>query len=226
MFLVYLTSKMYARFGVARTVKIGRPDAYGDLVNDSLVSVDVLALRLFDAKVSFATVVRKTEPFVGRPALPGVLLLEGERLAEAAERALREKAGLATAALGQLVVFDEPSRDPRGATLSVAMWAVATGDAGIEWRPVDEPGDLAFDHAHIVASCRPILARLLWSEPGFTRALMGEKFTVGDAVGATWQLTGVKPDRGNLNKKLASVPGLEHAGYLPGRGRPSKWRWS
>ncbi len=194
---------------------------------DSLVSVDVLAVRLADGEVRFAAVRRQTEPFAGEWALPGVLLLEGERLIEAGQRALRDKAGLVATELGQLIVFDEPLRDPRGATLSAAMWAVPTGDpAGVEWRPVDDPADLAFDHHTIVTSCRPILARMLWNDFCFTKSLMGVEFSVGDAIGATVSLTGAMPDRGNLNKKLASLPGLERAGYGTGRGRPSRWRWA
>lgn len=193
----------------------------------SLVSVDVLAVRLVDGHVRFASVERETEPFAGWQALPGVLLLEGERLATAGTRALRDKAGLAAVSSGQLVVLDEPSRDPRGATLSAALWAVVVEAEvpRVEWRTFDSIGDLAFDHHEIVAHCRPLLARMLWNDLAFTRALMGSSFTVGDALAATTSLYGTPPDRGNLNKKLASVPGLEHAGHGTGRGRPSSWRW-
>ena len=48
----------------------------------SLVSVDVIALRYNPdlRRVEMATKPRTTEPFLGKPALPGVLLQEGERL--------------------------------------------------------------------------------------------------------------------------------------------------
>lgn len=193
----------------------------------SLVSVDVLAVRLAGSQVRFATVERTAEPFRGHQALPGVLLLEGEQLAAAGMRALRDKAALVAAASGQLVVFDEPSRDPRGATLSAALWAVvpAGHPESVTWRSFDQIGDLAFDHHEIVEHSRPLLARLLWNDLEFTRALTGDSFTVGEAYAATASLSGSAPDRGNLNKKLASVPGLEHAGHGSGRGRPSLWRW-
>ncbi len=196
-------------------------------VRTSLVSVDVLAVRLLDGQVRFATVERTAEPYVGWAALPGVLLLEGERLAHAGRRALTDKAGLTAPAIGQLVVFDEPSRDPRGATLSAALWAVVPDRDTplVEWRTFDAIGTLAFDHAEIVDHCRPLLARLLWNDLPFTRALTGAAFSVGDALAATTSLWGGTPDRGNLNKKLASVPGLLHAGHGNGRGRPSLWRW-
>jgi ADP-ribose pyrophosphatase YjhB (NUDIX family) len=209
-------------------VTVGRGGGAEEIpLRTSLVSVDVLAVRMADAEVRFATIERAADPYAGWDALPGVLLLEGERLAEAGRRALVSKAGLAPTAIGQLVVFDEPNRDPRGATLSAALWAVVSaGDAPpVTWRSFDDIGHLAFDHHDIVVRCRPILARLLWNDVDYTRALMGETFTVGEALGATTSLHGLTPDRGNLNKKLASVPGLVHAGHGTGRGRPSLWRW-
>lgn len=192
----------------------------------SLVSVDVLAVSRRDRGVAFATYGRTHEPFQGKSALPGVLLLEGERLEAAGRRALATKAGLTAAAIGQLVLFDEPNRDPRGATLSATLWAVADDDCPtVEWRPINDPGILAFDHAEIVSFCQPMLASLLWNDVPFTRSLMGERFTVGDALAVTTSLEGDIPDRGNLNKKLAGVPGLRHAGFGFGRGRPSLWEW-
>jgi ADP-ribose pyrophosphatase YjhB (NUDIX family) len=103
-------------------VTVGRGGGAEEIpLRTSLVSVDVLAVRMADAEVRFATIERAADPYAGWDALPGVLLLEGERLAEAGRRALVSKAGLAPTAIGQLVVFDEPNRDPRGATLSAAL---------------------------------------------------------------------------------------------------------
>ena len=148
-----------------------RPRAVDDEIPDrtSLVSVDVLAVRLADGQVRYATVERAAEPFLGRPALPGVLLLEGERLATAGERALRDKAGLAATAIGQLVVFDEPSRDPRGATLSAALWAVvpAGGGEAVTWRSFDEDVALALGGG---ASGRGCSKKPWWNLPGMIRS--------------------------------------------------------
>ena len=101
----------------------------------SNVSVDVLTLRYnaVDRRVEIAVAPRASEPYVGQLALAGVTLWEGERLADAARRAVRDKLGLDVKGLGQLTVFDEPNRDPRGFTLSVAMWAVAS--SMVEKRP-------------------------------------------------------------------------------------------
>lgn len=114
---------------------------------------------------------------------------------------------------GQLTVFDEPNRDPRGPTLSVTMWAVISSDevpGSAEWVSWDNPGDLAFDHNRIVADTRPILAdTLLWRDQAFTRALLGPSFPASYALAVAEELSGVRPDPGNLNRTLKSLPGLE-----------------
>src|SRR3546814_10554338 len=93
---------------------------------------------------------RQAEPYTGQLALPGVLLGAGERLQDAARRAVTTKLGIPDEKIlvsGQLTVFDEPNRDPRGPTLSVTMWAVISSDevpGSAEWVSWDNPGDLAF----------------------------------------------------------------------------------
>ena len=205
---------------------MGRPKS-------SLVSVDVLTLRYNAAtrSVELAVSPRRTEPYLGRLALPGIVLREGERLADAARRAVDDKLGLPLVAEGQLTVFDEPHRDPRGATLSVAMWGVAAEDAVsavAEWVALDAVPPLAFDHTLMVSECRPILVEKLWRDLHFTRAITGPSFPVSAAVAITRSLTGQVPDRGNLKRRLASVKGLVigHRKVVLGRGRPGTlWEW-
>ena len=197
--------------------------------SSSHVSVDVLTLRYNSdtRQVEVATSPRLNEPYLGRLALPGVLLWEGERLADAARRAVQAKLGFDTVrALGQLTVFDEPTRDPRGFTLSVAMWAVADGPA--QWFGLDDVPELAFDHNQMVTHCRPMIVDKLWRDLAFTQAITGPSFPVSAAVAITRSLTGVSPDRGNHNRRLASVRGLvvSHKRVVLGRGRPGTlWEW-
>lgn len=199
----------------------------------SNVSVDALTLRFDRAarQVQLALVRRDADPCVGHLALPGVTLWEGKRLAEAAERAVRSKLGLGVRGQGQLTVFDEPHRDPRGATLSVVCWAVADdGEATgpVEWHSFDDVPPLAFDHHQMVDAGRPLLADRLWRNKALTRALTGPEFLVSAAVALTESLTGVAPDRGNLNRRLSGIPGLQVSDrkVVAGRGRPGTlWEW-
>jgi ADP-ribose pyrophosphatase YjhB (NUDIX family) len=217
-------------------VKLERVSSADPEVRSSLVSVDVLAL-CFDRrsrKVSLGVARRGWEPFQAQLALPGVLLGRGERLNVAAVRALTGKLGTridVVIGVGQVVTFDEPNRDPRGPTLSVAMWAVVGETAGsASWVGLDEVPSLAFDHNRIVRDCRSVLARELWRDPVFSRALTGRRFPTADAVDITGSLTGRAPDRGNLNRTLRSLPGLartEERISARSTGRPSAvWEWA
>lgn len=180
---------------------------------------------------------RALEPFAGDLALPGVLLGRGERLRDATRRAVTGKLGVAEEAMtaaGQLATFDEPSRDPRGPTLSVALWATVDpahlGAEGPTWVPLGSVPPLAFDHDRIVADCRPLLADRLWRDTGFTSGLLGREFTTAQALDVTEALTGDRPYPANLGRTMDRIAGLErteqHAASLPKGGRPPLvWRW-
>lgn len=183
-------------------------------MEQSVVSVDVVALRFWpdDTGVTVGIAAREWDPFAGRLALPGVLLGRGERLVGAARRAVHAKLGVPEAAIGavgQLITFDEPNRDPRGPTLSIAMWAVVGPHEGpARWVSFDEMPALAFDHNGIAESARGLLTRLLWKDLTFTRALLGNEFPATRAVELTTSLLGARPDPANLNRTLAALPGL------------------
>lgn len=63
-----------------------------------------------------------------RPMLPGTFVHPGERLRDAARRALDRKAGLRDVAFAQLEMFDDPKRDHRGWVLSMAHAAAVPRD--------------------------------------------------------------------------------------------------
>ncbi len=194
----------------------------------SAVSVDVLVLRFVHSvrRAHLAVAPRQHKPYMGRLALPGVLLGRGERLADAAVRAAKTKLGLKLSSTGQLATFDKPHRDPRGPTLSLAMWGV-TDELGADttrWFDFAEVPPLAFDHNRIVDDTRPILADLLWRNREFTEGLTGSSFPVADAVGLTHSLEGSAPDRGNLNRVLRTTAGLVRPSHVQrgfGSARPS-----
>ena len=206
------------------------PSEDAALPPQSAVSVDVLTLRFWpdDDTVHLGIAPRAHPPFLGELALPGVLLTRGVRLADDARRAVTTKLGIPAAsisAVGQLVTFDEPNRDPRGPTLSIAMWAVISPcTSPTEWFPLDSPPTLAFDHNRIITHCRPLLAAKLWSDLPFTQALLGPSFPATRAVTATASLRGDRPDPANLNRLMAAIPTLHrtpHRVRLHPTGRPS-----
>ncbi len=122
------------------------------------VTVDGLLLQ--DGKL--VAVVRRSPPFQGQPALPGGFVELGETAETAVVREVREETGLETRILRMVGVYSDPSRDPRGHTVTVAFALERTGGelrAASDAKDIVllEPDDLpamAFDHAKIVADWR------------------------------------------------------------------------
>lgn len=91
-------------------------------------------------------------------ALPGGFVDRGERLDTAARREAGEETGLELAGLEQFAAYSDPTRDPRGHTVSVVYLASARGEAradsdaaGLAWFPWGDLPELAFDHGTILA---------------------------------------------------------------------------
>lgn len=203
----------------------------------SRVSVDAVGLR-YNTHTGNPEILihrRAQPPYVGKWALPGVLQSAGERVTGAAGRALA-KAGVHASAIrscGMLIVFDEPNRDPRGPTLSIAAWAVIDPDTAIDkdaqWVAFGSVPKLAFDHNRIVEDCRPKLASRLWTNSAFTRALTGSSFPVSTALNLATAFNGTAPDRGNLNRMLSNNPKLtsQPRSARDTGGRPGTiWTWT
>ena len=117
-------------------------------------------------------------------ALPGTFLHPGERLADAVNRSLREKAGVQGVYSHQLKVFDDPDRDERGWVLSVAHWAVvplqqleSRSAAGTRVMPVASPGRLIYDHRLIIDAAVSHIRSRYEAQPDPDQ-LLGEAFTV------------------------------------------------
>ncbi|HVL87110.1 MAG TPA: NUDIX hydrolase [Candidatus Thermoplasmatota archaeon] len=102
---------------------------------------------------------RGRPPFAGRYALPGGFVDVGETTEAAVVREVLEETGLATRVSRLAGVYSDPSRDPRGHTVSVAYelsrlgGTLAAGDDGAEVGifPLGRLPDLAFDHAKILS---------------------------------------------------------------------------
>ena len=92
-------------------------------------------------------------------ALPGGFIDAGERVGNAARREAREETALEVELTDVLGVYSDPTRDPRGPTISTVFIGRATGvpqagddAAGVALFGADDlPAPLAFDHAQILA---------------------------------------------------------------------------
>ncbi|KAA6435955.1 NUDIX hydrolase [Agrococcus sediminis] len=140
------------------------------------VAVDTAVLTVADGQLCVGVL---RDPRSARLRLPGTFLHEGETLADAVRRSLREKAGIEGVEPAQLHVFDAPGRDSRGWVLSVAHVAVvpATGLRELQPRAVTEAMGLDFDHDEIVRLAVSLL-RADYAEHPDPARLLPEPFTV------------------------------------------------
>nr|WP_229745784.1 NUDIX hydrolase [Rhodococcus trifolii] len=141
------------------------------------VAVDVVVLTVVDDGLYVVTV---DSPF--GTALPGTFLHEGERLHDAAARALSAKAGIEGLDFHQVGMFDDPRRDDRGWVLSMAHVAAVAFDSlpdvGLVAVESGSPTEgLAFDHSEMVVRALHDLQATYadHADPGF---LLGDAFTL------------------------------------------------
>lgn len=101
---------------------------------------------------------RRNPPFQGCWALPGGLCEMGETVEQAVRREAEEETGLRVEIERLIGVFSDPTRDPRGHTVSIAFLTHVVGGrlrAGSDAAQVqafkEPPEELAFDHRRILA---------------------------------------------------------------------------
>ncbi len=118
-----------------------------------LLTVD--AVIIYKGKI--VLIKRKNPPYKDQFALPGGFVEVGETVEAAAVREAKEETGLDIELLCLLGVYSEPSRDPRGHTVSVCFLAKGSGTlkAGTDAKDIgifglNEIPKLAFDHNKII----------------------------------------------------------------------------
>lgn len=210
------------------------------------VAVDTAVLTVDDdeLKVLLVPLVQRSEAAVversgaeSKPdlALPGTFLHEGETLADAVLRSLRDKAGVSGRSPRQLRVFDSPTRDPRGWVLSVAHVDVVPLPAlseslahdGVRLAPADDTSVLAelpYEQGEIVSAAVETMRAeyLAGPDPG---ALLDQPFTLAALRTLHTAVLGEEPMRDTFRRNME--PRLVGTGEMSDgtRGRPSRlWR--
>jgi 8-oxo-dGTP diphosphatase len=182
-----------------------------------LTTVDVVLLSLHQGRLAIALMRRNTEPFKGSLALPGgyVRLDRDQDALQAARRVLEEKTGVKAPYLEQLYTFAGAARDPRGWSVSIAYYALVAESVVQAARadtmlvtPVDDIGQLPFDHNHIVdTAVRRVRDKSSYSSlPCY---LLPGRFTLTELQTTYEQVMGGKLDKSSFRRKLAELDFLE-----------------
>lgn len=154
--------------------------------------------------------------------LPGTFMHEGERLADAVRRVLREKAGLSGVEPRQLHVFDDPARDPRGWVLSVAhldtlradaldertatehevtVGRVVRDGASVRADLPDGQRALPYDHAAILERAADDLRRRYLGAPD-PAGLLAEPFTLRQLLLVHAAVEGREPQKDTFRRRV------------------------
>jgi ADP-ribose pyrophosphatase YjhB (NUDIX family) len=160
----------------------------------------------------------------GLHRLPGTFLHEGETLADAVTRSLREKAGIDGGDPRQLNVFDDPLRDERGWVLSVAhAMALASERVPIDQLvPIDLADPLDFDHGQILAAA---VARIRgdYSSMPDPWGLMPDEFTLRELLLLHSAIDPSTPQRDTFRRMMEPLL-AETGGFSSGSvGKPSRY---
>lgn len=122
-----------------------------------LLTVDALIIY----KGKLVLVKRKNPPYQGYFALPGGFVEVGETVESAVVREAKEETGLDIEIIKLLGVYSDPSRDPRGHTVSICYLSKGSGTlkAGSDAKDVglfclNEIPKLAFDHNKIIENAK------------------------------------------------------------------------
>ena len=192
------------------------------------VATDTAVLTLSGSQLSVLLTLTNDAVRGGEPEwrLPGTFLHQGETLADAVHRSLREKAGVDGLEPRQLRVFDDPARDDRGWVLSVAHFDVVreellTASDRTRIVPVDRLPALTYDHAKIVAFAVAAL-RAEYRRGPDPAGLLAQPFTIRDLRRVHEQVSGERLVPDTFRRSV--LAGLEATGDLfsEGRGRPAE----
>lgn len=184
------------------------------------VTVDLVIFTVREDRLQVLLVERGKAPFLGRAALPGGYVREGETLDDTALRELREETGLdgRQLHLEQLKSYGDPDRDPRGRVITVAYLALGPDlplpTAGTDarfarWAAVDAitPGELAFDHAVILGDALE-RARAQLEYTTVAAAFCPEPFSVSELRRVYEVVWGFPLDPSNFRRKVTGADGF------------------
>jgi 8-oxo-dGTP diphosphatase len=203
------------------------------LADRPAVTVDVVLFSVRSRNLKVLLVCRSAAPFCGRWSLPGGFGRPSESLDDAARRRLQEETGVHDIYLEQLYTFGAPRRDPRGRVISVVYFAVVADDVNahatgegveVDWHPVADLPELAFDHGEIVRyALQRLRYKLEYTSVGFE--LLPNEFTLTELQIAYETVLGEDLDKRNFRRRILEAGILSETNRYresEGQGRPAR----
>ena len=183
-------------------------------------TIDCVILTFDEGKLKVLLAERNEYPYKDWWALPGYFVNKYEEMEDAVFRILFEMTGLKDIFMDQLAAFAGVKRHPEGRILTVAYLALVQMDEvknkisattsymkQLNWFPVDEIPDLAFDHKEIInLSLDKLKKYVTFSTAPYE--LLPAKFTLTQLQQVYEALLGKKLDKRNFRKKINNL------GYL------------
>ena len=186
------------------------------------VTVDIVILTVRNGQLQVLLIKRGGEPFKNCWAIPGGFVDENESLEAAARRELAEETGLTDVFIEQLYSFGDPGRDPRGRVITVAYYALVSGDnkisagsdaSSVAWidarfilgyKGSPPLFKLAFDHKDILeCAVSRLRNKLEYTTVGFQ--LLPKRFTLRQLQVVYEAILEKKLDVGNFRKKILQL---------------------
>jgi len=178
------------------------------------VSVDCVVFGFDGSELKVLLIERGVEPYRHRWALPGDLVYPHENLEESAKRVLHDLTGLDDIFMQQIKSFGDLDRHPLGRVITVAYIALIRIERydpkpmswadRIQWHPLTEARDLAFDHDSILEKAiEKLKVRVLREPLGFE--LLPDKFTLNELQKMYEVVLGESFDKGNFRKKILGM---------------------
>ncbi len=178
-------------------------------------SSDIVIFGYQEGEIHVLLIKRAMEPFKDIWAIPGDLIYPDEDLQDASERILFELTKLRNIELHQAQTFANPDRHPQGRVITCAHFALvrikdvvaqaSSWAEDIDWIPVREVPELAFDHNLILQSTYDVLKQKLATEP-VCFDMLPEKFTLHELQLLYEYAFEINMDKANFRKKIKPIP--------------------
>ena len=150
--------------------------------------------------------------FKGKLSLLGDKVNSNEDLSTAANRVLEERTGMKKVYLEQVQTFSKPNRHPGGrvvttvyaSLLNIKHHSLEIMDNELNWHPVKQISEMAFDHKEILECCYRWLQKRIQEHP-LALNLLPEKFSLRQLQNVYEAILDTTLDRRNFRKKFASM---------------------